>query len=202
MTDTGVNPLVNMLRATAELTGTQLSEVAASMLLEELSHYEAQQVAVALRRCLKEVRGRLTLADILQRIPDGRPGADEAYALLPWDEADSALLNTEIAEAMAIAKPLYDAGDKVGARLAFREAYNARVLEARELGAGPKWFPSFGTDAAGRHAVEAQAKRLKLELPEGLATQAIAQEDAKRMLASAEEAAARALPARREPAPE
>ena len=79
----------------AELTGTVLSKPAARIFAQDLSTQPKPAVLRALERCRRELRGRLTLSDVLDRIAmeDGRPGADEAWAMCPMDEATTAVLN-------------------------------------------------------------------------------------------------------------
>lgn len=96
-------------------------------------------------------------ADILAQIEgaaasDGRPGAEEAWAiaLRSRDEAETVVWTTEIAQALAIAKPILDARDEVGARMAFKEAYARLVDEARRNRAAADWSASLGWDAARR----------------------------------------------------
>ena len=67
--------LLQAIAVTAELTGTQLSEGAARVLAADVAPYPEKQVMGALVRCRKELRGRLTVADIIARLDDGRPGA-------------------------------------------------------------------------------------------------------------------------------
>lgn len=97
---------------------------------------------------------------------DGRPGPDEAWGLVPHDEYRSVVWNDEISEAYGRSRYLLDEGDRVGARLAFKEAYEKIVKQKRSLGLPPKWIPSLGMDHAGRETaiVEAVQKgRLALE---------------------------------------
>lgn len=84
-------------------------------------------------------------------------GADEAWALMPKSEHDSAMLTNEIAQAMASASSLLEMGDKVAARMAFKDAYNRLVEQAKIAGRAPRYFPSFGGDKLGHAAVLSQA---------------------------------------------
>jgi len=104
-------------------------------------------------------RGRFvpSPADILAQIQaamenDGRPGPEEAWAiaLRSDDEFATVVWTQEIAQAKQAAQSLLDIGDEVGARMAFREAYNRIVAEARAAGVAPKWLESLGFDTAGR----------------------------------------------------
>jgi hypothetical protein len=82
--------------------------------------------------------------------PDGRLGAEEAWAIYPHDEATSAVITNEMAEAMQSAQELLSYGDRIGARMAFKEAYN-RIVERNKLnGVLPRWFASLGHSKEGR----------------------------------------------------
>jgi len=73
--------LLRAVMATAELCGSPLtSEGIADIFLEDLSGYPEPQVLAALKRCRLEHKGRLTVADVLSRIEDGRPGVETAWA--------------------------------------------------------------------------------------------------------------------------
>ena len=81
---------------------------------------------------------------------NGRPGDDEAWAMMPRDEHTSVVMTNEMAEALGIAQSLLDSGDDVGARMAFKSAYN-RIVEANSrIGKAPEWFASLGWDKNGR----------------------------------------------------
>lgn len=145
--------LIQALAATAELCGTNLSEAAAKLLLSDLAEYDEKAVLVALSKCRRELKGRLTLAEIVSRIDDGRPGAEEAWASLPIDESMSVVWTEEMSAAFWIAQPLIDQGEMVAARMAFKEAYLRLLGEAREKRIPPKWTVSLGYDKDGRKPV-------------------------------------------------
>ena len=91
----------------------------------------------------------------------GRLGCEEAWAraVKACDETETVVMNDEIAEAWGIAKPIMDLGDEVGARMAFKEAYERITANAT----GPaKWWPSIGSDPHKRDAALAEAKRAGL----------------------------------------
>ena len=99
-------------------------------------------------------------ADILKQLGaedrDGaRLGSSEAWAIAisAYDEAATVMLNDEIVEAMDIARPVLDAGDEIGARAAFREAYDRIVLRNRSACRPVKWWPSLGHDVTRREEV-------------------------------------------------
>lgn len=143
----------NILKAiavTAELTGTELSRHALLAMQADLVIYPEAAALRALDRCRKELKGRLTVAAVIERIQsaDGRPTANEAWALALryFDESQTVVVNDEIREACSIARAVIEADDEVGARMAFRDAYERIITSAREQGRMPTWTPSLGYD--------------------------------------------------------
>ena len=157
--------IIQALTVCAELTGTQLSEAAFDVMVDDLMAYEAQSVLAALNRCRRELTGRLTLAAILQRLDTGLPSADEAFGMLVEGWRNEAL--TVVVPAIAMqaagngAQALYFGGDKTGARMAFREAYERLAADVQGKAA---WFVSAGNDREQRSAaVMAAVKAGRLE---------------------------------------
>lgn len=145
--------LLEAVAVTAELCGRTFSEPAARVFVDDLAGFPDVAVIKALAKCRKEVRGLLTVQDVVSRIDDGRPGAEEAWSLMPFYEAQSVVWTDEMARAFAVAGPLLAQGDKVAARMAFKEAYSRMVAEARDDGRRVNWTPSLGHDPRGREAV-------------------------------------------------
>jgi hypothetical protein len=107
--------------------------------------------------CLDKVRGRFTPkpADIIEQIEgsaanDGRLSADEAWAvaLTSRDEADTVVWTQEMAEAFALCQSVFP--DEVGARMAFKDAYNRLVAQARAASRPAAWGVSLGWDTRKR----------------------------------------------------
>ena len=159
--------LVKALAVTAALTGTELTEIQLEAMVRELSAYPLDAVLEALRRCSREVKYRLTLADVIQRIDDGYPSPEAAWSLVPKSEWESAALCPPMATALAEVSGWMD-DDPTGARIAFMRRYKELVQEARSLGALPVWYASPGFDPKGRHAaeVDAQTRSAALHGPE------------------------------------
>lgn len=152
--------LIQAVAVTAELCGRIFSPAAAAVFVDDLSRYPEAQVLGALRRCRREVRGLLTVQDVLSRLDDGRPGAEEAWAMIPQDEAGSTVWTEEMAAAFGVARHLLADGDRIGARMAFKESYGRLVSQARDDGKPVRWSPSLGHDPGGREAVLQEAVRL------------------------------------------
>lgn len=91
-----------------------------------------------------------------------RPSADEAWALSlkAQDESDTVVWTQDMAQAWSVCKPVLDAGDEVGARMAFKAAYDRICAQG-----GPvQWTISEGWDPERRAvAIEkAQASGIAL----------------------------------------
>ncbi len=95
-------------------------------------------------------------ADIIRTIQEvnGTPesqwlSANEAWAIaLPAaDEAATVVWTQEMAKAWAVSKPILDAGDKIGARMAFIPAYERFVDQAKRESRTPHYEISAGWDA-------------------------------------------------------
>lgn len=140
------------IAVTAEICGTTMSEAAAELFATELAGYDRQQVTGALRRCRRELKGRLTMAEVLTRLEDGRPGPEEAWAMLPKTEADTAVWTTEMSQAFGVVVAMIDAGELVPARMAFKETYARLVSQARDQRKPAEWHVTLGHDKAGREA--------------------------------------------------
>ncbi len=149
--------LVEKIGITFEVCGASTpSPGAAHMIQERLEGYPELAVSKALDKCMSEVKGRLSLADIISRIDDGRPGPEEAWAMIPRDEYSSVVWTEDMAQAFGIMRQLLlrDDGkpDLVGARMAFREAYSKIIEDARSARVPVKWVPSLGQDPMGRES--------------------------------------------------
>lgn len=157
--------VLKALAVTAELTGSEFSKDALRVMHDDLKAYSESVVLHALDRCRKELRGRLTFGAILERIEegDGRPGADEAWAIAisAQDEAETVVWTDEIAHAFGVAKPILDARDKVGARMAFRDAYERMVRESRLACQPVRWVASIGHDPERRATALSAAVALR-----------------------------------------
>lgn len=114
-------------------------------------------------------------AHIIERIQaaaanDGRPGAEQAWALASRasDERATVVWTQEMAQAWRVCQSVMLMGDEVGARMAFKETYTALVDDARHARIKPQWTVSEGFDQTMRHAAVLQAETLGL-LPPGSA---------------------------------
>ncbi len=147
----------------ARRSGQTISSGGARVIAEDLAGHDAQVIVGALRACRREPAGRLSLGMVLKHIhaADGRPGKDEAWsiALAASDEHETVVVTAEIRQAMAASAPILDAGDKVGARMAFMSAYERLVSFARAEDRPAAWEVSLGFDPSRRvTAIEAAVR--------------------------------------------
>jgi hypothetical protein len=131
-----------------------------------LKRYPIEHVRIGFNVFMRNKENKYTVTPahlveaIESAIPDGRPGVEEAWATYPHDEESSAVITDEIAEAMRVARPLILDGDRIGARMAFKDAYNRIVARNKAAGVPVRWFPTLGSDAASRDEVIDQAVRI------------------------------------------
>lgn len=158
--------LITAVKATYEVIGQEISDLAIQAVVMELRAYPETAALQALTRCRKELR-KITLADILERIPGGHPKAEEAWAMVSQvmkNEHASIIWTDEMAEAYGVASRLGD--DMVAARMAFKETYTSAVNKARANQPQPNWKISLGYDQQGRQSIVDEA------VTKGLITQA------------------------------
>lgn len=158
--------VIEAVAVTAELCGRTFTPAAAAMFVSDLEGFTDDAILGALTRCRREVKGLLTVQDVISRLDDGRPGAEQAWAMIPAGEDGSVVWSEEMAEAFGAAQPLLAAGERIPARMAFKETYERLVSAARDRREPVRWSPSFGTDASGRQVAvidAVRARRLTLE---------------------------------------
>jgi hypothetical protein len=145
----------------------QPSPTNTALFFRSLGRYSLAEVRAAFDAHVADPqRGRFVPvpADILAQLEgiatqDGRPGVEEAWALAmrSTDEGDTVVWTSEVAEAMGVCQPILNAGDEVGARMAFKESY-ARIIDAaRRARIAPQWTPSIGHDPERRSSAIAAA---------------------------------------------
>lgn len=124
------------------------------MWMQALSCFPPGAVTRSATNYIKTNKFKPQLADIMEgcakQLDANWLGADEAWSLMPMDESTSAMLTPEMAEALAAARPLIDRRDYTAARMAFKDTYTRLTDKAKLEGRMPTYFPSFGTDEAGR----------------------------------------------------
>lgn len=151
-----------------------LSDRALAAAFAQLSTYPLNVVLAAINaHMLDPRRGQYAPkpADIVAQIEAGSPwlnrlSADEAWAMMPASEEESIVWTDEMAQAFAIASPLLADGDRIGARMAFKGAYERMSEQNRAAGRPVKWTVSRGWNADNLESVVRDAVRLGRISPE------------------------------------
>lgn len=158
--------IVQALAVTAEAMGQTLSEGAITMMAMDLDAYPESTVLNALAKCRRECHGKLTLASILDYVhdQDGRPGPEEAWAMLPRSELETVVWTDEMSQAWGTVEKLMT--DEISARMAFKEAYQKLTRAARAERRSVKWRVTLGSDPRGRDEPVKQAVMLGRLSPE------------------------------------
>jgi hypothetical protein len=163
MVDADAPEFFALINDTWALKGQTVTAGQKAMLFAALSHYPLIEVRAGLMAHIRDPKRGQFLpmpADVIAQIQgmvagDGRPGPEEAWALAfkARDERTTVVWTTETAEAFAIASPVLQAGDEVGARMAFKESYLRLIGEARELRRPVRWAATLGDDNEQRDRV-------------------------------------------------
>lgn len=141
------------LLACAELYGKDVGGGAASLWWSALQSLPIEEVEAGFAAFVKDTTvGRFMPkpADILAhaQAQDGRPGAEEAWALIPKDESTGQVVTDEMMQAYGVCCALLDEGDPIAAHMAFREAYTKAIAAARSNNVPVRWFLSAGRDSS------------------------------------------------------
>jgi hypothetical protein len=172
MVDDDISRFAQMLEDVWTLypSAKPLSSGQATMFFRALAQHPLHEVQVGFDRHVKDtVRGRFppVPADVLAQIEnvvaaDGRPGPEEAWAIavVALDENKTVIWTSEMRDAWGIARSVAAAGDEVGARMAFREAYNRLVDEARATRRPVSWEESTGFDPVQRVVARMRAETI------------------------------------------
>ena len=119
--------IVQAIAIAAEVTGAAFSDNALRVYVRALSRYSEDSVLQAIEACMTDLKHRITLADILERMPGRPPGQEQAWAMAlntrVWEEGATVVIERAIFEAF----PFSVWPDKVAARMVFKERYPETV---------------------------------------------------------------------------
>jgi hypothetical protein len=156
--DSDFDAFAQLIGDTMDMYGKPCSPNQIRLYFADLQRYTLRTIESALAAHHRDTtRGRFAPlpADLLAQIEtavanDGRPSEAEAWpmALRANDERHTVVWTAETAEAFGICRPVLDAGDEVGARMAFKAAYSRLIAEARAKREPVRWSASLGHDQA------------------------------------------------------
>ncbi|MEI2808208.1 MAG: hypothetical protein V9G18_20375 [Albidovulum sp.] len=140
--------------------GQELTAEAAADWYDEFEGYPLAALAAAFRRHRRDSPYPPKPSDLYRHLDGGgadagRPTPDEAWGLLRRfvdDEAETGVLSEEMRAAWAVCHPVLAAGDGVGARRAFIDAYARAVAAVRERREPARWTVTLGADPRLREA--------------------------------------------------
>jgi hypothetical protein len=139
------------------------NDMAISLAFDDLSMYQLEHVKYALQLHRKNSKFPPTVADVVEIINDycgyKHISAEEAWAiaLISFDENSTVVWTEQIAQARAIAAPVFYEGDKVAARMTFKDAYS-RIVKVVQT--PPVWSVCQGFDKEHRAIAVEQAAKL------------------------------------------
>jgi len=157
--------IVQALSVAFQFVNQSMPDLAIEEMAEELAAYPEAQVLAALKRCRSELKS-IRYSDILDRMPGGHPGPEEAWSCVSrgmQNEALTVVWTDQMREAYGVAAGLAD--DPIAARVAFKESYTKLVSEARSRNERPAWCVSLGTDKADRERAVSEALKAGKLLP-------------------------------------
>lgn len=132
--------------------GRDVTEALLSLWWAQLQRWPFAVVSEALSAHVERSRFMPTIAEVIEWITAAdasakRPGADEAWAMVPKDEDSSAMLTAEMLGAWGVARRVLAEG-AIHARRAFVDAYQRLCAEAVARREPVRWVLSQGHDKA------------------------------------------------------
>jgi len=148
------------LTVVLEMAGQDMSAAAMTMIVHELSGFEFNAVQEALRKCARECKYKITLAEIISRIDDGRPSPEKAWQEVQHlTEYDAAVLTSEQNQAFCMVSTSMIDGDtsaRITAKQTFIKEYEKLCQQSRDRGDAIKYFLARANgDYEGIKALEA-----------------------------------------------
>lgn len=179
-----------LINEMADYHSADISPEKMKMLFEDLDGYDINGLYESWKKYRLSDKGRFmpTAFDLINNIPDGRPTANEAFALLPRHEDESVVWTHEIQTAWFSVKNQMGNSPQA-AWFAFKEKYDSLVLEARKNKQNAIWSVSLGFDVAGRDKALVEAldkKRISLEFARQHSPELEYRQENKPMLTQAE----------------
>ena len=159
MQETDREEFTRILKGVLEVYGKTMSSDAWRIWWAALANSDLSAVRMALSKHVKESPYPPKPADILKlcTADDGRPGVEEAWAMLPQDEDGSVVWTDEMAVAYRAASPLLLDGDRIAARMVFKETYQREIARAKDSGTPVCWRLSAGREFSGREGALLEA---------------------------------------------
>lgn len=160
LTDADKHEFASIVRGTAEAYGKEATNNLLKMFWGVLREFDMDQIRGAFTAHVRCSKFMPAPKEIIDRINGQRPGPDEAWAMVPKDEGTSAVVTEEMLAAFSVAATLIHEGDRIAARMAFKDAYTRSCEAAMAAGKPIKWVISRGWDKSSLGCVIDEAVRL------------------------------------------
>lgn len=157
------DPFSDLLMTVSDYYGRKLAPASIQLYWNALTAFDFEVVKRLFNEHVKTSKFMPSIAELLDvlRTMDGRPNPEEAWAMVARslnDEGVTIVWTAEMAHSFGVALGLQD--DRIAARMAFKEAYQQAVKDARAHGRPAKWMPSLGHDRSGREGPLIEAAKL------------------------------------------
>lgn len=155
--------IAELITATALVYRQQTTPEMLRIYCNALDEYFFEDINKAFNVHLRKSKFFPTIAEIIELIPASQNtrhlGADEAWSLVlkSFDEFATVILTPEMLQAKSIAQDVWNTGDKIGARMAFKSSYTRLTDAATHK---PQWQVSVGYDKEQRTDAINEALRL------------------------------------------
>lgn len=152
MIDSEKKQFLESINGVALVYRINLSKSQVRIYWDILKEYQLDDVLEAFSKHVKTSRFFPVPADLIDLIPAAKAAqhvsAEEAWAIAleAMDEYSTVVVTDAILEAKTICQDVYDSGDRVGARMSFKDTYNRIIKTAQK----PAWKVSEGYDKARR----------------------------------------------------
>ena len=142
-----------ILSETAEYYGKEMTAASINIWWRGLQKVDLLSLQNAFNEHIQSSRFMPSISDVLENLKsqDGRPNAEEAWAICAPslnNEGVTIVWTDEMASAFGVALGLQN--DRIAARMAFKEAYENYLKNARRSGKPVRWIASLGHDVSGR----------------------------------------------------
>lgn len=146
MTNQDKQRFLQQINGAASVYRQQVDAVQLDIFWKILIEYSIDQVCLAFDQHIRVSKFFPTPAEIIANIPGSTHhyAADEAWAIVlkSFDESETVVMTSEMLTAKSEVQDVFDSGDTIGARMAFRAAYERIVRTAP----APRWEVSLGHD--------------------------------------------------------
>ncbi len=162
MIDEEKEEFVKLINVIAAIYDKQLTEIKLKGYWEFLKGYSIADVKSGINSHIKNKEEKFfpLPSQIIAGIPSFlHIGGDEAWAiaLTSFDESETVVITKEIEAARAISLPIWADGDKISARMTFKDSYR-RII--KDSGEPVSWKVSLGADKDKRLPAIEKAKQL------------------------------------------